>query len=150
MTVTLRPYHAASPTSHLRIRSVACLATCNPPRAQVIRKRVFTLIFERSSELGWTTVEKLVSARRNHGVVLCSASTIKSLQLKLLEKMDVLRDPTRKQHPTMEVDLRALVEVMSVFKASCLIMDEGTADPTSVAPLATAIDNEDLNWRGCN
>ena len=38
--------------------------------------------------------------------------------------MDVLRDTRRKQHPSMEVDLRALVEVMRVYRASCLIMDE--------------------------
>ena len=87
-------------------------------------RRVFTLVFERSSELGWDTVEKLMAARRNRGVVLCTASTIKSLQLKLLEKMDVLRDTRRKQHPSMEVDLRALVEVMRVYEKSCLIMDE--------------------------
>ena len=62
----------------------------------IMRKRVFTLVFERSSELGWDTVEKLISARRNRGVVLCTASTIKSLQLKLLEKMDVLRDTLEK------------------------------------------------------
>ena len=38
--------------------------------------------------------------------------------------MDVLRDTRRKHHPSMEVDLRALVEVMEVYKRSCLIMDE--------------------------
>ena len=79
-----------------------------------LRRRVFTLSFERSSELGWGTVEKLLSARHNRGVVLCTGSTIKSLQLKLLERMDVLRDTRRKQHPSMEVDLRGLVEVMQV------------------------------------
>ena len=93
-------------------------------RGSCLGRRVFTLVFERSSELGWDTVEKLMAARRNRGVVLCTASTIKSLQLKLLEKMDVLRDTRRKQHPSMEVDLRALVEVMRVYEKSCLIMDE--------------------------
>jgi len=85
-------------------------ATLRATFSAIMRKRVFTLVFERSSELGWSTVEKLLSARRNRGVVLCTASTIKSLQLKVLEKMDVLRDTRRKQHPSMEVDLRALVE----------------------------------------
>ena len=42
-----------------------------------MRKRVFTLVFERSPELGWETVEKLHSARHNRGVVLCTGSTIK-------------------------------------------------------------------------
>lgn len=99
-------------------------ATLRATFSAIMSKRVFTLVFERSSELGWDTVEKLLAARRNRGVVLCTASTIKSLQLKMLEKMDVLRDTRRKQHPSMEVDLRALVEVMKVYKNSCLIMDE--------------------------
>merc|ERR1719424_1205947 len=99
-------------------------ATLRATFSAIMRKRVFTLVFERSSELGWSTVEKLLSARRNRGVVLCTASTIKSLQLKVLEKMDVLRDTRCKQHPSMEVDLRGLVEVMRVYRSSCLIMDE--------------------------
>ena len=37
-------------------------------------------------------------------MVLCTAATIESLQLKLLEKMDVMRDANRKQNPTMECD----------------------------------------------
>ena len=99
-------------------------ATLRATFSAIMRKRVFTLVFERSSELRWDTVEKLHSARHNRGVVLCTGSTIKSLQLKLLEKMDVLRDTRRKQHPSMEVDLRGLVEVMHVYRSSCLIMDE--------------------------
>ena len=46
--------------------------------------------------------------------------------------MDVLRDMRRKQHPSMEVDLRALVEVMRVYRASCLIMDEVNPTCTSL------------------
>ena len=99
-------------------------ATLRATFSAIMRKRVFTLVFERSSELGWGTVEKLIAARRNRGVVLCTASTVKSIQLKLLEKMDVLRDTRRKQHPSMEVDLRALLEVITVYRSSCLIMDE--------------------------
>jgi hypothetical protein len=89
-------------------------ATLRATFSAIMRKRVFTLVFERSSELGWDTVEKLHSARRSGGVVLCTGSTIKALQLKLLEKMDVLRDTRRKQHSSMEVstevELRGLVE----------------------------------------
>ena len=55
---------------------------------------------------------------------MCTASTIKSLQLKLLEKMHTLRDPKRKQHPSMEHDVRALAQTLKVFERGCLIMDE--------------------------
>ena len=49
---------------------------------------------------------------------------MKSLQLKLLEKLDVLRDERRKQHPSMEHDVRALVQVLGLFRGGVLIMDE--------------------------
>ena len=93
----------------------------------MVRKRVFTLSFDRSSEMRWATVDKLQSAARNRGVVLCTAATIKSLQLKMLEKMDVLRDVRRKHHPTMERDVRAIAHVLKLFRSGCLIMDEGNA-----------------------
>merc|ERR1711965_759020 len=38
--------------------------------------------------------------------------------------MDVLRDLHRKQHPSMEHDVRALAQVLSLFRGACLIMDE--------------------------
>eukprot|EP00967_Tisochrysis_lutea_P092455 scaffold133291_cov31-Tisochrysis_lutea.AAC.6 len=99
-------------------------ATLRATFSSIMRKRVFTLVFDRCSELTWQTVEKLHSARATRGVVLCTASTIKSLQLKALEKMDLLRDSRRRQHPSMEVDLRTLVAGLSIFRTSCLIMDE--------------------------
>ena len=99
-------------------------ATLRATFSSIVRKRVFTLSFDRSSEMRWPTVDKLKTAARNRGVVLCTAATIKSLQLKLLEKMDVLRDVRRKQHPDMERDVRALAQVLKLFRTGCLIMDE--------------------------
>ena len=87
-------------------------ATLRATFSSIVRKRVFTLSFDRGSEMRWATVDKLHSAARNRGVVLCTAATIKSLQLKMLEKMDVLRDARRKQHPTMEHDVRAIAKTL--------------------------------------
>merc|ERR1712185_217324 len=92
--------------------------------SSIIRKRVFTLAFDRSSEMTWATVSKLRSAARNRGVLLCSATTIKSIQLKLLEKLDVLRDERRKHHPSMERDVRTLAETLRMFARGVLVMDE--------------------------
>ena len=77
-------------------------ATLRATFSVIMRKRVFTLVFERSSELDWNTVEKLLAARRNRGVVLCTASTIKSIQLKLLEKVTTpaFLLPTRTNPPS--------------------------------------------------
>eukprot|EP00966_Prymnesium_polylepis_P160721 3714776-Prymnesium_polylepis.1 len=106
-------------------------ATLRATFSSIIRKRVFTLSFDRSSEMRWATVEKLQSAARNRGAVLCTASTIKSIQLKLLEKMDLLLDTKRKQHPSMEHDVRCLAKVIGMFDSGCLIM--GALLPATVA-----------------
>ena len=85
---------------------------------------MFTLTFDRSSEIKWATYEKLQAAAQHSGVVLCTAPTIKSMQLKLLEKMHVLSDPTGQHHVSLELDVCALVQVMKLFKSGCLVMDE--------------------------
>ena len=86
-------------------------ATLRATFSSIIRKRVFTLQFDRSSEISWAVVEKLQGAAAHSGVVLCSTPTIKSLQLKLIEKMHVLSDVHGKHHPRMELDVVALVQV---------------------------------------
>ena len=88
-------------------------ATLRATFSSIVRKRVFTLSFDRSSEMRWATVDKLHSAAHNRGVVLATAATIKSLQLKLLEKMDVLRDVRRKQHPRWSTTCARSSQVLS-------------------------------------
>ena len=92
--------------------------------SSVMRKRSFTLMFDRSSEVTWEIVEKLQDAARHSGVVLCTSATVKSLQLKLLERMHTLGDATAKHTPSMELDICALVHVMQLFKSGCVLMDE--------------------------
>ena len=99
-------------------------ATLRATFSSIMRKRVFTLQFDRSSEISWSVVEKLQAAAQHSGVVLCSTPTIKSLQLKLIKKMHVLSDVHGKHHPRMELDVVTLVQVMKLFKSGCYVMDE--------------------------
>ena len=92
--------------------------------SSIMRKRSFTLTFDRSSQISWSIVEKLKNAITNCGVVLCTAPTIKSLQLKLLEKMHTLSDASARHDPSMELDVCALVHVVKLFRTGCLVMDE--------------------------
>ena len=92
--------------------------------SSIIKKQVFVLNFDRSSQMTWSIVDKLVTATRNRGVVLATATSIKSIQLKLIEELDILRDSRRKHHPQMEHHVRALVRVMQLFSSGVLIMDE--------------------------
>ena len=92
--------------------------------SSIIKKQVFILNFDRGSKMTWSTVDKLQTAVRNRGVVLATATAVKSIQLKLIEELDILRDSRRKHHPQMEHHVRALVRVMQMFSSGVLIMDE--------------------------
>jgi hypothetical protein len=92
--------------------------------SSIIKKQVFILNFDRGSTMTWSTVDKLQTAVRNRGVVLATATSVKSIQLKLIEELDILRDSRRKHHPQMEHHVRALVRVMQMFSSGVLIMDE--------------------------
>jgi thiol-disulfide isomerase/thioredoxin len=92
--------------------------------SSIIKKQVFILNFDRGSTMTWSTVDKLQTAVRNRGVVLATATAVKSIQLKLIEELHILRDSNRKHHPQMEHHVRALVRVMQMFSSGVLIMDE--------------------------
>jgi thiol-disulfide isomerase/thioredoxin len=92
--------------------------------SSIIKKQVFILNFDRGSKMTWSTVDKLQTAVRNRGVVLATATAVKSIQLKLIEELDILRDSRRKHHPQMEHHVRALVRAMQMFSSGVLIMDE--------------------------
>jgi hypothetical protein len=101
-------------------------ATLRSAFATVLKKRVSTLVVERSSVIDWSTVDKLTQTKRQRGMLLCTAQSLKSLQLKLLENMVLLGDErTRKQQqPATEHHVRALVAAVCIFQQGTLIMDE--------------------------
>lgn len=107
-------------------------ATLRATFSSIIRKRIFSLAFDRSTRLEWAMLSKLEAAARTRGVVLCTASTIKSFQLKLLEHLVTLASASsvtlvtaQTTHgPRIEADVRVVVGVLQTFKRSCIIMDE--------------------------
>jgi hypothetical protein len=99
-------------------------ATLRATFSLVVKKRVFTIAFDRSSRMTWSTVDKLRGAVRNRGVVLATSATIKSIMLKTLEHMDLLRDTRRPQPPAAEHSVRALVDVLRLLGRGLVVMDE--------------------------
>ena len=91
--------------------------------SSVLKKRIFTLTYDRSTAMTWHMVQKLRSARRVSGVLLCSASTIKSIQLKFLEALDTLSDQ-RRGALAMERQTKTLSAVLDLFSSGALVMDE--------------------------
>ena len=101
-------------------------ATLRAAFSSIIKKRITTLVVERSTQLDWGTVDKLQAAQKARGVLLCTAQSLKSLLLKLLEHMSLLgNDETRaQQQPATEHQVRAAVSAVRIFQRGTLIMDE--------------------------
>ena len=92
--------------------------------SSIVKKRIYTLNYDRSSDMTWATVQKLRAARRHCGVLLCSASTIKSVELKLLEALDTLADPRRVQSLSSERQVKTIKGALDIFATGVLVMDE--------------------------
>ena len=92
--------------------------------SSIVQKRVFTLVFDRGSEVPPTLVEKLETARRESGVVIATPTTLKSIQLKFLELLSQISDVNRPRVPEMVDNVEMLVKVLGLFKQGVLLMDE--------------------------
>ena len=63
--------------------------------SSIIKKRVYTLDFDRGSEATPSLLNKLETARRASGVVIATPTTLKSIQLKFLELLSQISDVNR-------------------------------------------------------
>lgn len=63
--------------------------------SSIIKKRVYTLVFDRGSEATPSLLNKLETARRASGVVIATPTTLKSIQLKFLELLSQISDVNR-------------------------------------------------------
>jgi ribosomal protein L37AE/L43A len=91
--------------------------------SSILKKKVFTLVFDRGSDVPPAIVEKLESARRD-GVVIATPTTLKSIQLKFLELLTQISDVNRPRVPEMVDHVEMLVKVLDLFKTGVLLMDE--------------------------
>ena len=64
--------------------------------SSIMHKRIFTLQFDRSSEVSSNIFTKLLQSRASRGVVITTPTTVKSMMLKFLETMDIVRDSNEK------------------------------------------------------
>ena len=51
--------------------------------SSIMQKRIFTLSFDRSSEIDPTILKKLLTAKHSRGVVISTPTTVKSIMLKV-------------------------------------------------------------------
>ncbi len=68
--------------------------------SSIMHKRIFTLQFDRSTEITSNMFTKLLQSRNSRGVVITTPTTVKSIMLKFLETMEVMRIPNEKLRQT--------------------------------------------------
>ena len=89
-----------------------------------MHKRIYTLTFDRSTEIDSSMYKKLLSSVKNRGVVICTPTTVKSIMLKFLELMELISDNSQKHTLQLEKDCQELGRTLQLFQESILIMDE--------------------------
>ena len=92
--------------------------------SSIMHKRIYTLTFDRSTEINSSVYRKLCASVTNRGVVICTPTTIKSIMLKFLELADLIRDNSQKHSLQLEKDCQELGRTLQLFQESILIMDE--------------------------
>eukprot|EP01012_Entosiphon_sulcatum_P009332 TRINITY_DN1521_c0_g2_i1.p1 TRINITY_DN1521_c0_g2~~TRINITY_DN1521_c0_g2_i1.p1 ORF type:complete len:4962 (-),score=1074.52 TRINITY_DN1521_c0_g2_i1:73-14958(-) len=93
--------------------------------SSVMRKRIYTFVFDRSSEPDGGFVRKLQNAVKQGGIVVASSVAVKSVMLRLVEYLDHIDDENA-QHRTkqLEKDVLQLSQMVRLFQTGTLIMDE--------------------------
>ncbi|CUG86246.1 Hypothetical protein, putative, partial [Bodo saltans] len=93
--------------------------------SSVLQKQIFTFICDRSSEVDSELLSKFVHAKQSRGIVVTTPSSIKSVFLKYVERLDKIADPDR-PHRTVNDEREAvdLLNVITMLRKSVLIMDE--------------------------
>jgi hypothetical protein len=92
--------------------------------SSIVEKRVYTLVFDRGSEVPPSLLDKLETARRESGVVIATPTTLKSIQLKFLELLSQIGDVNRPRVPEMVEHVEILAKILKLFKTGTLLMDE--------------------------
>jgi hypothetical protein len=93
--------------------------------SSIMHKRIFTLQFDRSTDVSSNIFTKLLQSRSTRGVVITTPTTVKSMMLKFLETMEILRNTNEKlRNQNIHRDCQELGRVLNLFQESILIMDE--------------------------
>lgn len=83
--------------------------------SSIMNKRIFTLSFDRSSEINHTIYKKLIHSINTCGVVITTPATVKSMFLKFLEWMYILNDPHSPKSIQMELDCQVIFSIFVIL-----------------------------------
>jgi thiol-disulfide isomerase/thioredoxin len=92
--------------------------------SSVIKKRIYTFSYDRSTECDPTTYRKLLNAQSTAGVVISTPTSVKSLMLKFIENLDWISDTTRPRPPSLPDSIQEIYKIVALFRQSVLMLDE--------------------------
>jgi hypothetical protein len=96
--------------------------------SSIICKRIYTLNFDRGSEVTPSISQSLSNAKRNRGVVVATPTTIKAFQLVYIETIQLLEEARKLELSdkvaTLKTKLVELRSILATFRESILLLDE--------------------------
>jgi len=96
--------------------------------ATVMAKRIYTLKFERSTNVNGTLAARLQNAAKNRGIVVATPTSVKSVALVYVETLGLVADckagTFRGKPAELELKANELAQVLTLFKKGVMLLDE--------------------------
>jgi len=92
--------------------------------ATIMSKRIYTLQFDRSTEVTPNTSKVLANAAKNRGVVMATPTTIKSVMLCFVETLENLHSATGTTAEKLRKNAKELSKVLQLFQEGVMLLDE--------------------------
>lgn len=89
-----------------------------------MHKRIYTLHFERSSNIDSVLMKKLTNAMNKSAIVVSTPASVKSLLLKLIEAIVIANDPSDKRAKEIQKQIKAAPPIFDLLKSGYCLIDE--------------------------
>ena len=92
--------------------------------ANIMAKRIYTLKFDRSTEIRPSMFRALQNSAVNRGVVVATPSAVKSVMLCFVERMVALKDASSSDAAGLRQNIGEFTKVLGLFRRGVLLLDE--------------------------
>jgi len=92
----------------------------------IMTKRIYTLEFDRSTQVKSSMRRSLENAAANRGVVVATPTTLKSIMLTYVETLQQLKEPelTHSKRQQLVMQSEELCKILQIFKEGIMLLDE--------------------------
>ena len=95
----------------------------------IVQKRIYTLKFDRSTDVKPSLTQSLQNAVKNRGIVVATPTAIKSVFLSFIEKKRQLKYAMQNELSTQDItkiesEIKTLISTLKLFKTGVMLLDE--------------------------